>query len=63
MAAMENRRILAYSVDAAEFPDLAARYGVRSVPQTVVDGQTQVIFVGRQPEEQFVAELLRASEG
>lgn len=63
MAAMENPRILAYAVDAAEFPELAARYGVRAVPQTVVDGKTQVVFVGRYPEERFVAELHRACEG
>ncbi len=63
MAAMENPRILAYSVDAAEFPELAARHGVRAVPQTVIAGKTQVVFVGRYPEAEFVAELVRACEG
>lgn len=61
MAAMENPRILAYAVEAAEFPGLAGRHGVRSVPHTVIDGRRQVAFAGRYPEAQFLAELQRAT--
>jgi len=60
MAAMENPHILACSVDAAEFPALAAGRGVRAVPHTVIDGRSQRILVGAQPVGRWVAELLRA---
>jgi thioredoxin-like negative regulator of GroEL len=60
MAAMENPKIRASMVDASEFPELSAQYGVSSVPQTVVDGKQQVSFVGKYPENRFVAELLKA---
>jgi hypothetical protein len=60
MAAMENPRIRAYSVDAVEFPDLADRYNVSSVPLTVINGKREVTFVGRYPEGRFLAELVRA---
>lgn len=60
MAAMENPRITAHMVDAAEFPDLSAEYEVSSVPQTVIDGKTSVVFIGKYPENRFVAEILKA---
>lgn len=63
MAAMENPRIRSYVVDASEFPELAARYGVRSVPQTVINGLSEVIFIGKYPEGRFVDELKKALKG
>lgn len=63
MAAMENPRIKAVVIDAAEFGDLADFYQVSSVPLTVVDGKQQVTFVGRYPEGRFVEELLKAVQG
>lgn len=60
MAAMENPRIKAYSVDATEFPDLAEKYHVSSVPLTVIDSKQEVAFVGRYPEGRFLAELMKA---
>ncbi len=60
MAAMENPRIKAHVVDAAEFGELAEQYQVSSVPQTVIDGARQVTFVGKYPESRFVEELLKA---
>ena len=61
MAAMENPFIRAYAVDAAEFPELARREGVRSVPRTVINGARRVAFGGRLPEDGFAAELCRAA--
>jgi len=63
MAAMENPRILSYVVDASEFPELSSQYGVRSVPQTVINGQSEVIFIGKYPEGRFVEELKKALNG
>jgi predicted DsbA family dithiol-disulfide isomerase len=62
MAAMENPRLRAYSVDAQEFPDLANRYEVSSVPLTVVNGKQSVTFVGKYPEDRFVSELQKAAQ-
>jgi hypothetical protein len=60
MAAMENPRIRAYSVDATEFPELADQYNVSAVPLTVIKGQSEITFAGRYPEARFLAELLKA---
>lgn len=61
MAAMVNPRIRAISVDATECQDLAMQYRVSSVPLTVIDGTTNVTFVGKYPEGRFSAELLKAA--
>ncbi len=61
MAAMENPRIRAYAVDAAEFPHLARQDGVRSVPLTVIEGPGKVVLAGRYPEAEFLAGLHRAA--
>ena len=45
-----------------QVPALAARFGVRAVPQTVIDGKSQVILVGAQPVGRWVAELIRACQ-
>jgi hypothetical protein len=60
MAAMENPKIRASVVEATEFPELSDQYNVSSVPQTVVQGTKQVIFVGKYPEGAFVDELFKA---
>ncbi len=60
MAAMENPHINAHMIDASEFPDLSAEYEVSSVPQTVIDGSSTVVFIGKYPENRFVAEILKA---
>lgn len=60
MAAMENPRIKAYVVDATEFPALSSKYQVSSVPQTVINGKTEVTFIGRYPEGRFLAELMKS---
>ncbi len=42
-------------VDAASFPTLSARFGVRSVPMTVVNGAGSV--VGAAPESMVMARI------
>lgn len=60
MAAMENPKIEAHMIDAVEFPELSEQYQVSSVPQTVVDGDRTVTFIGRYPEGRFLEELKKA---
>ena len=57
--AVESAHVTADVVDAAEFPDLAERYGVQGVPKIVVNETTT--FVGAQPEMRFLAHILRAA--
>jgi glutaredoxin-like protein len=56
--ALASPRVRAEMIDAAEFPRLAALYGVQGVPLTVIDGRVRV--VGAVPEGRLLAELLRA---
>jgi glutaredoxin-like protein len=45
-------------VEASEFPELSAKYGVSSVPQMVInDGENS--FVGAIPEKEYLAEVLK----
>ncbi len=53
---MASPRVRALAVEAGEFPDLARRFAVQSVPRTVVNRSGA--FVGALPEEQFVATVL-----
>ena len=53
--ALASPLVSADMVDASEFPDLSDRYGVHSVPHTVVNGIVHV--EGAVPEEAFVQEL------
>lgn len=45
-------------VEAIEFPQLAAKYGVMGVPKTVINDEIE--FEGAVPEEMFVAHLMSA---
>jgi thioredoxin-related protein len=60
--AMENPRMVrAEGMEATEFPDLANRYRVMGVPQTVInDGAGSV--VGAVPEQSLLAELMRIAK-
>lgn len=51
MARVNPTHIVADMVDAATFPNLSDRYGVYSVPVTVVNGNSQQ--VGAVPEAQL----------
>jgi predicted DsbA family dithiol-disulfide isomerase len=48
-------------VDAQSFESLSERFGVYSVPLTVINGREQV--VGAVPEGQLLATIKRAVEG
>jgi len=56
--AVENLFVRADMVESMEFPHLAQKYGVMSVPKTVINEKVE--FVGAVPEEQFAAHVLEA---
>ncbi len=58
--AMENpQMITAEGVEATEFPELANRFNVRGVPQTVINSGAGSV-VGAVPEQNLLAEIQRA---
>ncbi|HEU0292163.1 MAG TPA: thioredoxin family protein [Anaerolineales bacterium] len=58
--AMENpKMILAEGVEATEFPDLANRFNVRGVPQTVINAGAGMV-VGAVPEQNLLAQIQQA---
>jgi hypothetical protein len=58
--AMENPRMIrAEGVEATEFPDLANQFQVMGVPQTVINAGAGMV-VGAVPEQNLLAELMRA---
>lgn len=58
-AALINPNIYAEMIEATEFPELADRYSVYGVPKTIINDSIEI--EGAVPEEQFVQELMRAS--
>ncbi|MEW6285214.1 MAG: thioredoxin family protein [Chloroflexota bacterium] len=58
--AMENPKMIrAEGVEATEFPELADRFNVRGVPQTVINSGAGMV-VGAVPEQNLLAEIRRA---
>lgn len=58
--AMENPQMIrAEGVEATEFPELASRFNVRGVPQTVINSGAGMV-VGAVPEQNLLAEIMRA---
>ena len=58
--AMENPQMIrAEGVEATEFPELANRFNVRGVPQTVINSGAGSV-VGAVPEQNLLAEIVRA---
>ncbi|MBN2115937.1 MAG: thioredoxin family protein [Anaerolineales bacterium] len=58
--AMENPQMIrAEGVEAMEFPELASRFNVSGVPQTVINSGAGTV-VGAAPEQQLLAEIRRA---
>lgn len=51
--------IRAEGVEATEFPDLANRFNVRGVPQTVINAGSGMV-VGAVPEQNLLSEIRRA---
>jgi hypothetical protein len=58
--AMESDFIRADTVEIIEFPHLAQKYNVMSVPKTVINDTLE--FIGALPEEQFLEKVLLASK-
>ncbi len=56
--ALENQHVTADVVEIQEFPALAQRYSVRSVPLTVINENIQ--FPGAVRESEFVDKVLQA---
>lgn len=54
--AFASSNIIAYAVEATEFPDLARRYRVTGVPKTVVNDDVEIL--GALPEDAFVDQAL-----
>jgi len=58
--AMENPQMVrAEGVEATEFPELASRFNVHGVPQTVINSGAGMV-VGAVPEQNLLAEIMRA---
>lgn len=58
--AMENPNMIrAEGVEATEFPELAERFNVRGVPQTVINAGAGIV-VGAVPEQNLLSEIMRA---
>jgi glutaredoxin-like protein len=58
--AMENPQMIrAEGVEAMEFPELADRFNVHGVPQTVINSGAGIV-VGAVPEQNLLAEIKRA---
>lgn len=58
--AMENpKMVLAEGVEATEFPELANRFNVRGVPQTVINAGVGMV-VGAVPEQNLLAQIQQA---
>ena len=57
--AMENPHITAEMIEANEFIDLALRYNVSGVPQTMINDGAGVVL-GAVPQEYLLKEIQRA---
>ena len=55
---MASARVTADVIVAGDFPELAARHDVMAVPKVVIDEEHS--FVGALPEDDFVAEVVKA---
>ncbi len=60
---MENPGLIrAEGVEASEFPELAEEFGVMGVPQTTINAGAGTV-VGAVPEDQLIAEIMKALQG
>jgi len=55
--AFANPNIMAYAVEATEFPDLVRRYRVNGVPKTVVNDDIEIL--GAVPQDEFIEQALQ----
>ena len=58
--AQESDLVNSAMVESAEFPHLAQKYGVTSVPKVVVTDDIQ--FEGALPEKDFVENVMKVAE-
>jgi alkyl hydroperoxide reductase subunit AhpF len=58
--AIENPHITADVIEAAEFPHLAQTYRVMGVPKVIINENIE--FVGMQPAQAFLSQVLKASQ-
>jgi hypothetical protein len=59
--AFANPNIMAFAVEATEFPDLARRYQVSGVPKTVVNETVQIL--GALPQDAFIEQAVGQFSG
>ena len=59
LTAIDGEQALVVKVNVDENPDLAGRYGIRSIPTVMVfkQGEVQQTLVGVQPQQQYLAAL------
>jgi hypothetical protein len=60
--ALESPMVEAEMVEAMEFPDLSNRFRVSGVPQTTINHGAGTV-VGAVPEDNLLAEIMRAMDG
>jgi thioredoxin 1 len=58
MAIVAKGKITAECVEASQNMELARQFNVSSVPQQVINGEMDSIFIGAQPESVFVDKML-----
>ena len=60
--ALANPNVVAEGVEASEFPQLAQRYRISGVPDTVIDGPSgQERVLGGQPDKVFLDAVLKVA--
>ena len=59
--AFANPKIIAYAVEATEYPDLARRYMVTGVPKTVINDTIEIM--GAVPQDEFVEQAIAIPPG
>ena len=60
--AMENpSMVLAEGIEATEFQELSEKYGISSIPDTVINEDAGRV-IGAVPEQNMLAELMRVLE-
>jgi len=59
--AVASPQVRADCIDATEFSDLAQKYRVMAVPKVVINDRVE--FAGALPEPEFLAQVLKATNG
>jgi glutaredoxin-like protein len=59
--AFHSPKVVAEGIEANEFPGLATRFHISSVPDTIISGKRQERVLGGQPDRVFIEAVLKAS--